>query len=657
MHSSYLPSRWVKSVASFVALLVLAVVTGNCGGAKAADLPDYTPDSNAARESIPAVYTWDLTQLFKDAAAWDAKRVALSDELAKLEAYKGKLADPKALKEALALYFDLHNQTNQITLYANMLTDSYSSNADFAAMAQKGLALLDETMAQATFIRGEIMALDDAAMSAAYGAEPGLETYRNYIDGLRRRRARVLNEDAERVMGLFGDNLWAEIDLNEIPSPAEDVFNAVRGEIEFPMIKDGDGKDVQLNFSNYGLFRSDPKREVRAAAVEAFLATLRKSENSLAAALAAQAKFDVELARSRTYSTALDAYLDKDNIDTAVYMNLIAAVNANLEPLHRYVQLRKKVLGVDEVHMYDLYVPLVASAEKKIPFKDARDIIIAALAPMGEEYVKVLTEGLDPANGWLDLYPSNDKNSGAFSASVYGLHPYVKMNYQDTMDDMSTLAHEFGHALHSYLSSKHQSYSEYRYVPFLAEIPSTANQALLTDYLLANADDPAIKASVLVERLEDIRSTIYRQTLFAEFELALHTFVEEGTPVTAELLNKTYGDLVAKYYGPDYTMGENDGIEWAYVPHFYWKYYVFNYATGLSSGIAIAKLVRQGQAQRDAYLGMLSAGCSKPPLEILKGAGVDLSKPDAINLALQQFDETLTELEALLPQLEKQAQN
>jgi len=225
------------------------------------------------------------------------------------------------------------------------------------------------------------------------------------------------------------------------------------------------------------------------------------------------------------------------------------------------------------------------------------------------------------------------------------------------MDDMSTLAHEFGHALHSYLSSKHQSYSEYRYVPFLAEIASTANQALLTDYLLANADDPAIKASVLVERLEDIRSTIYRQTLFAEFELALHTFVEEGTPVTAELLNKTYGDLVAKYYGPDYTMGENDGIEWAYVPHFYWKYYVFNYATGLSSGIAIAKLVRQGQAQRDAYLGMLSAGCSKPPLEILKGAGVDLSKPDAINLALQQFDETLTELEALLPQLEKQAQN
>ena len=303
------------------------------------------------------------------------------------------------------------------------------------------------------------------------------------------------------------------------------------------------------------------------------------------------------------------------------------------------------------MHLYDLYVPMVESADSEVTFPEARETILAALAPLGDDYMAVLDKGLDPRNGWMDLYPNQHKDSGAFCASVYGEHPYVKMNYQDSVHDMSTLAHEYGHAMHSHLSAEHQGYPDYRYVPFLAEIASTANEALLVDHLLENAEDDRVRASLLADRLEAIRGTIYRQALFAEFELAVHRFVEEGTPITAGLLEQTYADLIRTYYGDAYHLGPDDGMEWAYVPHFYWKYYVWVYATGLSSGIALADRVRQGPAERDAVLEMLGSGCARPPLDLLRDAGVDLSRPDAIEAALQSFAASLDELEALQPAL------
>jgi oligoendopeptidase F len=276
-------------------------------------------------------------------------------------------------------------------------------------------------------------------------------------------------------------------------------------------------------------------------------------------------------------------------------------------------------------------------------------ILPKALSPLGTEYVKLLNHGLDPANGWIDIYPSNDKRSGAFSASVYGRDPYVFMNYQNTLDNMSTLAHEYGHAIHSYLAMHNQPYHNYRYIAFLAEIASTASEALLSDYLVASAPGKDEKIGILAAELETIRTTIYRQTLFSEFERTVHGFVEKGTPITASLLDETYADLVKRYYGPKFTLDENDGMEWAYIPHFYFKYYVYSYATGLCSGIAIAERVKaEGQPAVDGFLNMLSGGCSKPPLELLKGAGVDLSKPDAIESALMRFDRTVTELAKLL---------
>ncbi len=615
----------------------------------AADLPDYTPDANTTRDQVPDAYKWSLAQLYADDAAWETAMADVRATLPALTAYQGKLTDPAALGECLDLYFGLHDQASRITQYANLALDTNQTDERLQAMQQISLALMDEVMAAAGFIRGELLVLDSGAMEEAYRADADAGRFHVYVDNLRRRQARMLTSEGEHLMQLAGDNLWAEIDLNELPSAHEDAFGSLLADIAWPVIKDADGNDVQLTLSNLSRFRSSPDREVRAATMAAFFATLRQFQHALAATLAGQFELDVFFARARGYDTALEAYMDKDNLDTAVHDNLIAAVNANLEPLHRYVELRRKVLGLDELHIYDLYVPMVAAAEMDVPYKEAMEILPAALAPLGDEYVAMLNEGLDPHNGWIDVYPSDDKGSGAFSASVYGRHPYVKMNYQDSLDDLSTLAHEYGHAIHSHLAMTHQPYWNYRYVAFLAEIASTCNEALLSEYLVSQADSKEAKAGILAAELESIRTTIYRQTLFSEFERKVHGYVEDGTPVTAALLDETYRSLIEHYYGPGFSMDENDGMEWAYIPHFYYKYYVYSYATGLSCGLAIAENVKaNGQPAVDGYLQMLQGGCSEPPLDLLRKAGVDLTEPAAIEAALARFDHTITELAELL---------
>lgn len=619
------------------------------GPAAAADLPAYGPDATTACDAIPAIYHWDLAPLFASDADWETARAALLADVPSLAKYEGRLGDPRQLRECLDLYFQLHDRGSFLTQYPNLRQTTAQSDDRTGAMVQASLGAMEVLMRQAAFIRREVLALSDQQLAAAYAQEPGLAVNRPYLENLRRRASRVLSADAERALALLGDNLWAEIDLNEIPSAHEDAFNAILNDIPWPLVKDEQGRDVQLTLSNIGRFRQSANREVRAGAVTAFLATLRQYQHALAATLAGQFELDVAYARARGYDTALAAYLDKDEVATAVHDNLIATVHANLPLMHRYVALRKQALDLDEVHLYDLYVPLTKDVEREIAFSEARQTLLAGLAPLGKEYGRVLAEGLDPASGWLDLYPCLDKRSGAFSASVYGRHPYVMMNYQDSLDDMMTLAHEYGHALHSHLAMQAQPYSGYRYTTVLAEIASTCNEALLSDYLIANAKDPQEKAYLLMSKLEDIRTTIFRQTMFSEFERLVHGFVEAGTPVTSTLLEQTYGDLIRKYYGPSFTVDPNDGLEWAYIPHFYYKYYVYSYATGLSSGIAIADRVRTlGQPAVDAYLQMLEGGCSAPPLELLAGAGVDLTKPDAIAAAMKTFAATLDEVEKLL---------
>ncbi|HSP05702.1 MAG TPA: oligoendopeptidase F, partial [Acidobacteriota bacterium] len=553
------------------------------------------------------------------------------------------------LQECLHLYFQLHKDANSVTLYPNLRQSVAESDDAVGTMAQKGLAAMDELMRTASFIRQELLTMPEPALTKAFAAQPALAEYRNYIDNLRRRSNRILSPDAEHALSLLGDNLWAEIDLNEIPSSLEEAFSATRSDIPWPKVKDEKGQEVQFTLSGLTALRRSANRDVRRGAYEAYLATLRQYQHVFAAELGGQVKLDVAYARARGYDSSLAAYLDKDNVSTSVYDNLVSTVDANVSLLHRYVELRKKVLGLPDVHLYDLYVPLASEVAEDIPFSKARPTILEALKPLGPDYGKVLDEGLNPANGWLDLYPHKDKESGAFSASVYGPHPYVQINYLNSVDDMSTLAHEFGHALHSYLSMKHQPYPNFRYVTMLAEIASTCNESLLNDYLVAHTTDPAKKAYLLVERLESIRQTIFRQTMFAEFEREIHRLSESGTPLTASVLDKTYLDLIKKYYGPGFTTDPNDGMEWAGVPHFYYKYYVWSYATGLSSGIAIADRVREvGSPAVAGYLEMLQGGCSQPPIELLKKAGVDLTKPDAIEAAMRTFEKTLNEVEKLL---------
>jgi len=626
-----------------IPILAAAAIAGAGGSAP------FHPDASMERAGVPDAYKWRLDALFADDAAFERGLADVAAKQAKLAAFEKSLARPAKLRECLDLYFETRLALNRATLYGNLRLAVDQKSARAQALSERSLKALADFMAAAGFIRREVLRLPDEAVRKAYRAEPKLAAYRTYLDELRRRRAHVLGDEAERVLSLAGDNLWAEVDLNEIPADPEKFSKALLADLPLPDLRDEAGKPVRLTLSNYGVYRASPDRRVRREAVEGLFGTLRRFEHASAAALAGQVDFTLFLAKSRGYGKAIEAYLGKDDIDPAVYTNLVRTVRAHLAPLHRYVALRKRIMGLPDVRLYDLYPPVVPAPKMSMPYDEAVRTVTAALAPLGEEYLTALRRGLDPASGWLDLYPHRDKESGAFCSYVFGVHPFVKMNWFGEYEDLSTLAHEYGHAMHSHLSAARQPYVTSAYVPFIAEIASTFNEKMLNDHLLAQTQDPQRRLQLLNRRVDSVRTTIYRQTLFAEFELAVHTAAEAGTPLTAELLEKTYRDLVAAYYGPDYVLGPDDGMEWSYIPHLYYKFYVFSYATGLSSGIALAERVRtQGAAARDAYLGMLSGGQSRPPLELLRGAGVDLARPDAIEAALRLFDDTLGEMEKLL---------
>ena len=613
------------------------------------NLPSFKPDANMSRSDVPDIFKWNLKDLCESDAQWDKDIQKCQKDLKSIVKFHSKLNTSKGLAAYLANYFNIDDNINRLTLYANMQRDAESTNQEAITRHELGLKLTEEIMQEGTTLRQTILGLSDEDLKIFMNEEPSIEKYLPYINSLRRRADRVLSPAEEKILSMAGDNLWAQIDINELPAAPEKAFRALESEMTLPMVKSPDGKDVRLTFANYGRLRGSDNREVRKGAVAGMFGKLKSLENTFATTLGEQAKFSLFLSRARGYETVLEAYLDKDVLTPDVYFNLVSTVKANVEPLHKYIDLRKKALNLDEIHLYDLYVPMVEAAEISMDYKNGAQIILNALQPMGENYLKPLEMGLNPENGWIDIYPSNDKNSGAFSTATYGIHPYVKMNFQDSFDDISTLAHEYGHALHSYYAMKNQSYLSWRYAPFLAEIASTCNEALLSQYMISNAKSDHEKAWFLSELLETIRTTIYRQTLFAEFELELHKLAEAGEPITANKLNNIYAELIRTYYGPNYTMDENDHMEWAYIPHFYYKYYVFTYATGLSSGIAFAdKIVNEGEPAREAYLNMLKGGSSKPPLVLLKEAGLDLTKPEAIKAALDLFDDTLDQLEELL---------
>jgi len=614
-----------------------------------ADGPAPAALASQDRSAIPDDFLWDLSPLFENEAHVEAAFAEVTLKRERLGSCAGTLSDPVRLTECLGLYFEARLETNRLTLYASLVHSTAQSLSEAQALEDRALLAMNDLMGVAATLRGEILALDEGVYSEPHPGAAELVVYRPYIERMRRRAVHVLGAEAERVLTLAGDNQWAEIDLNELPSDHERSFGALMSELPLPEVTDESGRLVALTLSNYGSLRGSSERRVRREAVEGLFGSLRALDGTFASMLTGQARHTVFLARARGYESALDAYLDRDEVDPAIYRNLVQTVEQNAAPLHRYTALRRQLMELDELHIYDLYVPLVPAVELDYPYDEARTLITEALEPLGPDYVAMLGGAMEPRSGWLDLYPHQGKRSGAFSASLFGEHPYVFMNYMGSLGDVSTLAHEYGHALHSHLSMSVQPYVTSGYVPVIAETASTVNEVLVIRHLIDEASNDDERLYLLGRLVEMIRTTIYRQALFASFELAVHEAIERGEPTTVEQLDALYSGLLRRYYGDALTLGPNDGMEWAYVPHFYYKFYLYSYAVGLCSGIALGDRVREGgEAEREAYLDMLRGGSSRPPLELLQAAGADPSDPALIRAATDLLDDSLTQMEEIL---------
>ena len=590
------------------------------------------------RSEIAEKDRWAVEDMYPTDEAWmeDLEKLKkLSEELA---GFAGKLG--KDAKTLLA-YAEKMEQGN--VLLSNLLNYSSRRNDEDTRVAKyqemNGMAMSAYVAfsSATSFETPEIMGISDADMERFYAEEPGLERYRRYIFNIRRHAAHVLTPNEEKLLAMAG----------EMMQSPDDVYSKFAdADLTFPDAVDKDGNKHPLSQGTYISYMESDDRELRKSAFQNTYNTWAAYKNTVAAALNAQVKGLQFFADARKYASPLEASLDNTNVPVSVYHNLIVAVHQNFDKMYRYVRLRKKLLGVDELHFYDLYTPLVPGADAKIPFEQAKQTVYESLAPMGEEYRKILKEGFD--NRWIDVYQNVGKRSGAYSAGAF-VHPYVLLNYSGTLDSQFTLAHEMGHALHSWHSNKYQNPVDADYVIFVAEVASTCNEALLMEHLLAKTTDKKERAYLINHFLEQFRTTLYRQTMFAEFEMIIGQLNQQGVALTAERMCEEYKKLNHLYFGDDIVLDEEISYEWERIPHFYYNYYVFQYATGYSAAIALSRrILKEGEPAVKDYIGFLSGGCSKDPIDLLKGAGVDMSSPEPVNQALALFGELLDEMEALM---------
>ena len=590
------------------------------------------------RSEIPVEDTWAVEDLFPTDEAWEQALATLEDDKNLLASFAGKLCESA---ENLYTYLEAMEQmevkADRLGNYASRKTDEDTRVATYQAMSGRYMTSAVALSAATSFETPEIMAISDEQLDAFYAQCPKLERYRRYISNLRRRKEHVLSPAEEKLLAAAGE-------VAQTPSKVFGAFS--NADLTFPDVEDGEGKKYPLSQSTFVPYEESQDRVLRKNAYETFYHTLAGFKNTTAAALNAQGKQLKFFADARKYPSTLDAALDRTNVPTSVYLNLIEAVHQNMDKMHRYVSLRKKLLGVDELHFYDVYAPLLPDSEQDIPFAEAKQMVYDALYPLGEDYRKILKEGFD--NRWIDVYHNAGKRGGAYSAGAQ-VHPYVLLNYTGTLDNVFTLAHEMGHALHSYHSNKYQNPIDSDYVIFVAEVASTCNEALMMQYMLSKTTDKKERAALINQYLEKFKGTLFRQTMFAEFELNIGRMIQEGKTLTAELLCSEYKRLNELYFGPDMVVDDEIAMEWARIPHFYYNYYVFQYATGYSAAIALSrKILSEGESAVKDYISFLSGGCSKSPIDLLKGAGVDMTTPAPVNDALTLFGELLDEMEALL---------
>ena len=589
------------------------------------------------REEIPEEDKWAMEDLYATDAAWEEDLKTVAEDQGYLASFAGKLTEPEKLYAYLQRSEELNVKADRLGNYCMRKADEDTRNATYQAMQGRFMNVFVALGAATSFDTPEIMAISDEDMEQFYREYPALERYRRYLTDLRRRKAHTLSAAEEKLLAAAG----------EMADAPDNIYGAFAdADMTFPDAVDSKGEKHPLTQGTFVPLEESADRVLRKSAYENLYGGFASFRNTAAAVLNAQNKQLKFFAESRKYENAFERSLDRTNVPTSVYLNLIEAVHNNLDKMHRYVRLRKKLLGLEDLHFYDIYTPLVAEADSKIPYAQAKQTIYDALHPLGEDYRAILKEGFE--NRWIDVYQNTGKRSGAYSAGA-AVHPFVLMNYSGTLDSQFTLAHEMGHAIHSYLSNKHQNPIDADYVIFVAEVASTCNEALLMEYLLGKTTDKKERAYLINHFLDQFKGTLYRQTMFAEFELNIGRMAAEGQTLTAEALCAEYKRLNELYYGPDMVVDDRIAMEWARIPHFYYNYYVFQYATGYSAAIALSRrILREGESAVRDYLNFLSGGCSKSPIDLLKGAGVDMTSPEPVDQALELFGQLLDEMETLM---------
>ncbi len=590
------------------------------------------------RSEIPTEDTWAIEDLYPTDEAWEQDLQNLEANKDVLASFAGKLGQSgKTLYDYLSQMEQADVRATELANYAMRRSDVDTRNATYQAMTGKFMSVAVAIGAACSFETPEIMAISDQTLESFYAQCPELEKYRRYLTDVRRMKDHTLSPAEEKLLAAAGEMAQA---------PENTYSMLTNADMKFPDALDSHGKSYPISQGTFVLCQESSDRVLRKNAYESLYHGFQSFQNTAAALLNAQNKKLKFYADAKKYNSAFEASLDSTNVPTSVYLNLIETVHQNLDKMHRYVRLRKKLLGVDELHFYDIYTPLVADVDKKIPYEQAKQTIYEALAPMGEDYRKILKEGFE--SRWIDVYENKGKRSGAYSAGAM-VHPYVLMNYTGTLDSQFTLAHEMGHALHSYHSNKNQTPLDAGYVIFVAEVASTCNEALLMEYLLSKTTDKKERAYLINHFLEQFKGTLYRQTMFAEFELNIGKMVQEGKTLTPDVLCAEYRRLNEMYYGPDMVVDDEIAIEWARIPHFYMNYYVFQYATGYSAAIALSRrILSEGEPAVKDYIRFLSGGCSKSPIDLLKDAGVDMTSSAPVEQAITLFGELLDEMESLM---------
>ncbi len=591
------------------------------------------------RSEVPEELTWDLRDIFPSDEAWRAEYDALAAVPEEIATFRGTLG--RSAEDLLAwmrLQDALSIRLTKLLGYASCKGDEDTGNSFYQDMRSKATSRYVAIASAAAFATPELMAIPEDTLQLFYAAQPELETYRRVLEQLRRRAAHILSPECEKLLAAAGE-------MADAPDKIGSVFRDA--DLTFPDVTDAEGTAHTLTDGTFVPLLMSGDRTLRKNTFETYYHRMGEFRNTVAATLDAQFKQLKFFADARRYDSTLEAALDATEVPQAVYLNLIEAVHANLDKMYRYVALRKKLLGVEELHMYDVYTPVVADADEKISFEQAKQTVLDALSVLGEDYTALLREGFD--HRWIDVYENVGKRGGAYSSGNSYPHPYVLLNHKDNLDSQFTLAHEMGHALHSYHSCKYQPTCTSDYVIFVAEVASTCNEVLLMRYLLAHTDDKRERAYLINHFLDQFKGTVYRQTMFAEFELEMGRMAERGEALTADALCEKYLTLNKLYFGPDMVSDPEIALEWARIPHFFYNYYVFQYATGFSAAVAIAnRILKEGAPAVADYKRFLSGGSNTDPISLLKIAGVDMSTPAPVNDALTLFGELVDEMEKLL---------